>query len=249
MRTCWFLDISSILIKTSKELEIALEEILEHKEARKKWIPRLNKYRKDRRRDKTLQKYENVLNVLLSRWRLDISIPWTWIPLPAVVFVDALRELSKDQRTVKKSLLEFSSSGLIKIRACTSSYLEPESCVEISVLARTLAEAYHRAENKEKAEEEILRAFVETGFYEVSSAIISRTVKALKEKDLLLEEKYQLLFDAMISALSSSRIYSPNIIIELLILPLQTTNEHLDKEKIREIVLEIYRSKEAPSGE
>ena len=232
------------LIETPQELEIALEEILEHKEARKKWIPRLNKYQKDKRRDKTLQKYENVLSILLSRWKMDIKAPWTVVPLPAVVFIDALRELNKDQRTVKRSLMEFLSSGLIKIKACTSSSPGSDSCIDISELARALAETYHNAEDKEKAEKEILRTFVETGFYEVSSAIINRAVNAIKEKDISLEEKYQLLFDAMIKALTSSRIYSPNIIIELLILPLQTISDYPDKERIREIVLDIYRSKE-----
>jgi len=232
------------LIETPQELEIALEEILEHKEARKKWIPRLNKYQKDKRRDKTLQKYENVLSILLSRWKMDIKAPWTVVPLPAVVFIEALRELNKDQRTVKRSLMEFLSSGLIKIKACTSSPPGSDSCINISELARALAETHHNAEDKEKAEKEILRTFVETGFYEVSSAIINRAVNAIKEKDLSLEEKSQLLFDAMIKALTSSRIYSPNIIIELLILPLQTISDYPNKERIREIVLDIYRSKE-----
>lgn len=140
--------------------------------------------------------------------------------------------------------MEFLSSGLIKIKACTSSSPGSDSCIDISELARGLAETYHNAEDKEKAEKEILRTFVVTGFYEVSSAVISRAVNAIKEKDLSIEEKYQLLFDAMIKALASSRIYSPNIIIELLILPLQTISDYPDKERIREIVLDIYRSKE-----
>jgi hypothetical protein len=216
-------------IETPQELEIALEEILEHKELRKKWIPRLNKYQKDKRRDKLLQKYENVLNLLLLTWRINIGIPWSRVPLPAVVFVEALRELNKDQKIVKKSLLDFVSSGLIKIKACTHSPSEPESCVEVSVLARNLAKIFHNFENKENAEKEVLRTFTETGFYEVAPTVISKVVDTIKEKDPPLEEKYQLLFDAMINALSSSRIYSPNIVIELLILPLQITSERLDK--------------------
>ena len=235
------------LIETPEELESALEEILEHKEARKNWIHRLNKYRKDKRRDKVLQRYENVLNTILSRWKMDIKVPWTKVPIPAVVFVDALKTLNKDSRTVKKSLLEFESLGLIKIKACTS--LNLDSCTDISTLARKLTETFHRTRNKKKAEEEISRILIDTGLSEVSPSLLAKTLDILKEKDRSLEEKYQLLLDEMVTAISTSRVYSPTIIIELLILPLQTTEKALDEATIKEIIGDIYRSKNVPPEE
>jgi len=235
------------LIETSEELEIALEEILEHKEARKNWIHRLNKYRKDKRRDKVLQRYENVLNTILSRWRMDIKIPWTKVPVPAVVFVDALRTLNKDSRTVKKSLLEFESLGLIKIKACTS--LNLDSCTDLSTLARELTKTFHQARNKKKAEEEISRILINTGLSEVSPSLLAKTLDILKEKDRSLEEKYQLLLDEMITAISTSKVYSPTTLIELLILPLQTTEKALDEATIKEIIRDIYRSRNVPPEE
>ncbi len=233
------------MIETTEELRIVLEEILEYKQARKKWMNRLKKYREDRRKDKTLQKYEVLLNTLASTWKLRVETPWNRIPLPSAVFIDTLKTvIGRDRRTVKKNLQEFMSLGLIRIKLCKSIPPALDSCVEITNLARNLAESYYNARNKEKAKKELFRAFVETGLSELSPNISTRTVNTLNEKGLSLDDMYQVILEAMINAISSSRLYSPHIIVELLVLPLQTVEEGLtNEESLKRKILGLYPSK------